>query len=115
LFTAGFSCSTWTNPEEMVRCLAALSKPGETLAAMNYVMDTLRIAPIYLVFARGMDIFNGPLAGADRPLDAGVHLGEWFRSAFCRCHMAPTYKPCLKSRTQTPCWRKSRPDLGLVP
>ncbi len=44
-------------------------------------MDTLRIAPFHPVFARGMEILNGPLAGAGRPLDASVRLGEWFHSA----------------------------------
>jgi SAM-dependent methyltransferase len=69
------------NPVEMVRRLAALTKPGGTLVAMDYVMDTIRIAPFHPVFARGIEILNGTLVGAGRPLDAGVRLGEWFRSA----------------------------------
>ncbi len=66
---------------EMVRRLAALTKPGGTLVAMDYVMDTIRIAPHHPVFQRGIDILLGTLAGAGRPVDAGVRLGEWFRNA----------------------------------
>ena len=69
------------DPVEMLRRLAALTKPGGTLIAMDYVMDTVRVAPRHPVFVRGIEILLGTLAGAGRPLDAGVRLGEWFRSA----------------------------------
>ena len=69
------------DPVEMVRRLAALTKPGGTLIAMDYVMDTMRCAPFDPVLTRGMEILNETLAAAGRPLDAGVRLGEWFRSA----------------------------------
>ncbi|MGB5558549.1 MAG: class I SAM-dependent methyltransferase [Paracoccaceae bacterium] len=69
------------DPVKMVRRLAALTKPGGTLVAMDYVIDALRIAPFHPVLARGIEIVNSTLAGAGRPLDAGVRLGEWFRDA----------------------------------
>jgi SAM-dependent methyltransferase len=69
------------DPVKMVRRLAALTKPGGTLVAMDYVMDTVRVAPHHPVFARGIEILLGTLSGAGRPLDAGVRLGEWFRAA----------------------------------
>ncbi len=69
------------DPVKMVRRLAALTKPRGTLVAMDYVMGTLQIAPFHPVLARGIEILNGTLAGAGRPLDAGVRLGEWFREA----------------------------------
>jgi SAM-dependent methyltransferase len=69
------------DPVAPVKRLAALTKPGGTLVAMDYVMDTIRIAPFDPVLARGMEILLGTLAGGKRPLDAGVRLGEWFRAA----------------------------------
>jgi ubiquinone/menaquinone biosynthesis C-methylase UbiE len=69
------------DPVALVRRLAALTKPGGTLVAMDYVMDTMRIAPFDPVLARGMEILNGTLAAGGRPLDAGVRLAEWFRAA----------------------------------
>lgn len=69
------------DPVEMVRRLAALTRPGGTLVAMDFVNDTYRIAPHHPVLARAIEIVNGTLAGAGRPLDAGVRLGEWFHNA----------------------------------
>lgn len=69
------------DPVDMIRRLAALTRPGGTLVAMDYVMDTIRFAPDHPALARGIEILNGTLAGAGRPLDAGVRLGEWFRAA----------------------------------
>ncbi|MEM7445238.1 MAG: methyltransferase domain-containing protein [Pseudomonadota bacterium] len=69
------------DPVEMVRRLAALTKKGGTLVAMDYVMDTMRVAPSDPVLERGMEILNGTLSAAGRPLDAGVRLGEWFCAA----------------------------------
>jgi SAM-dependent methyltransferase len=69
------------DPVKMVRRLAALTKPGGTLVAMDYVMDTVRVAPNHPVFARGIEILLGTLSGAGRSIDAGVRLGEWFVKA----------------------------------
>lgn len=69
------------DPVAMVRRLAALTRPGGTLVMMDYVMDTMRIAPHHPVLARGIEIINGTLAGAGRPLDAGLRLMEWSRAA----------------------------------
>jgi SAM-dependent methyltransferase len=69
------------DPVEMVRRLAAQIRPGGTLVAMDYVMDTARIAPFHPILQRGIEIMNGTMAGAGRPLDAGVRLGEWFSKA----------------------------------
>jgi SAM-dependent methyltransferase len=69
------------DPVAMVRRLAALTNPGGTLVAMDYVMDTMRFAPFDPVLERGVQILNGTLAAGGRPLDAGVRLGEWFRGA----------------------------------
>ena len=69
------------DPVAMVRRLAALTKPGGTLVAMDYVMNTMQVAPFDPVLVRGIEIVNGTLAAGGRPLDAGVRLGEWFRAA----------------------------------
>lgn len=69
------------DPVEMVRRLAALTKPGGTLVAMDYVMATAMVAPSDPVFDRGIEIFSNTFAAVRRPLDAGVRLGEWFRGA----------------------------------
>lgn len=69
------------DPVAMVRRLAALTRPGGTLVAMDYVNNTHRIAPHHPVLARAIEIINGTLSGAGRPLDAGLRLGEWFRGA----------------------------------
>lgn len=69
------------DPVEMVRRLASLTKPGGILVAMDYVMDTTRVAPHHPVFERAIEVVNGTLAGAGRSLNAGVRLGEWFRNA----------------------------------
>jgi ubiquinone/menaquinone biosynthesis C-methylase UbiE len=69
------------DPVTLVKRLASLTKPGGTLVAMDYVMDTLRIAPFDAVLNRGIEILNGTMTGGGRPLDAGVRLGEWFRAA----------------------------------
>lgn len=69
------------DPVEMVRRLAALTKPGGTLVAMDYVMVTAMFVPDHPVLRRGIEIMNGTLAAAGRPLDAGARLGEWFRGA----------------------------------
>jgi SAM-dependent methyltransferase len=69
------------DPLAMVRRLAALTRPGGTLVMMDYVMNTLQIAPHHPVLERGIEIINGTLAGAGRPLDAGLRLVEWCRAA----------------------------------
>lgn len=69
------------DPVEMVRRLAAQAKPGGTLIVMDYVMDSLRVWPFHPKLQRGIEIINGALAAAGRPLDAGVRLGEWFTKA----------------------------------
>jgi len=69
------------DPVEMVRRLAALTKPGGTLVAMDYVMAATMVAPPDPVLVRGIEIMNRTLAAAGRPLDAGVRLGGWFREA----------------------------------
>ncbi len=69
------------DPVAMVRRLAGLVKPGGTLVAMDYVMDTIRVAPDNAVLSRGVAVMNGVFAAAGRPLDAGVRLAEWFVAA----------------------------------
>ena len=68
------------DPVAMVRRLAALTKPGGTLVAIDSVLDTARCAPFEPNLARAFEIMQGTLAAAGRPLDAGVRLGEWFRA-----------------------------------
>lgn len=72
------------NPVEMVRRLAALTKPGGTLVAMDYVMAATMVAPPDPVLMRGIEIINRTLTAAGRPLDAGVRLASWFREAGLR-------------------------------
>ena len=69
------------DPVAMVRRLAALTRPGGTLVMMDYVMNTLQIAPHHPVLQRGIEIVKGTLAAAGRPLDAGMRLVEWSRAA----------------------------------
>ena len=69
------------DPVAMVRRLAELTKPGGTLLAMDYVMNTIRSAPDDAVLSRGIEVLNGTFAAAGRPLDAGVRLGQWFMEA----------------------------------
>jgi SAM-dependent methyltransferase len=69
------------DPVAMVRRLAALTRPGGTLVMMDYVMNTLQIAPHHPVLERGIEIVNGTLAAAGRPLNAGMRLVEWSRAA----------------------------------
>lgn len=69
------------DPVAMVRRLAALTRPGGTLVMMDYVVNTLQIAPHHPVLARGIEIIKGTFAGAGRPLDAGLRLVEWSRAA----------------------------------
>jgi SAM-dependent methyltransferase len=69
------------DPVAMVRRLAALTKPGGTLVAIDSVLDTMRCAPDEPAVSRAFDIMLGAFAAAGRPLDAGVRLGEWFRAA----------------------------------
>lgn len=69
------------DPVAMVRRLAALTRPGGTLVMMDYVMNTLQIAPHHPVLARGVEIIKDTFAGAGRPLDAGLRLVEWSRAA----------------------------------
>lgn len=69
------------DPVAMVRKLASLLKPGGTLIAMDYVMETMLCAPSHPVLDRGMEVVNGTLEAAGRSLRAGVQLGEWFTAA----------------------------------
>jgi SAM-dependent methyltransferase len=69
------------DPVTMIRRLAALTKPGGTLVAMDYVVNTYQVAPRDPVLVRGIEIVTSTLAAGGRPLDAGVRLGEWFRAA----------------------------------
>jgi SAM-dependent methyltransferase len=67
------------DPVAMVRHLAALTKPGSVVVAMDY--ETMRHAPFHPTLSCGTEILNGTLAAVGRPLDAGVRLGEWFVAA----------------------------------
>ena len=69
------------DPVEMVRRLAAQTKPGGTLVAMDYVTAAMMCAPPDPVLDRGIQVLRDTFAAAGRPLDAGVRLGEWFRGA----------------------------------
>jgi SAM-dependent methyltransferase len=69
------------DPVAMVRRLAALTRPGGTLVMMDYVVNTMQIAPHHPVLERGIEILKGTLAGAGRPLNAGMRLVEWTRAA----------------------------------
>lgn len=69
------------DPVAMVRRLAALTRPGGTLVMMDYVVNTMQIAPHHPVLERGIEIVKGTLAGAGRPLNAGMRLIEWSRAA----------------------------------
>lgn len=69
------------DPVDMVRRLAALTRPGGVLVSMDYVMAAALVAPPDPVLMRGIEIMNQTLAAAGRPLDAGLRLATWFREA----------------------------------
>ncbi|MDA7430433.1 class I SAM-dependent methyltransferase [Primorskyibacter aestuariivivens] len=69
------------DPIAMVRRLAALTRPGGVLVAMDYVIAAALVAPPDPVLVRGIEIMNLTLAAAGRSLDAGARLASWFREA----------------------------------
>ncbi|WP_170610663.1 class I SAM-dependent methyltransferase [Ruegeria arenilitoris] len=69
------------DPVETVRRLSTLVKPGGTLMAMDYVMNTMQFAPSDDTLQRGVDILLQTFEKTERPIDCGVRLSEYFTSA----------------------------------
>ena len=69
------------NPVDMVRKLTAMLKPGGTLIAMDYVLNTMQVAPDEPTLQRGIKLLQDVFAGMGRPLDCGVRLAEYFSQA----------------------------------
>lgn len=69
------------DPVDMVKRLSAMLKPGGTLIAMDYVMNTMQLAPAEPTLQRGMELLLDVFEKTGRPLDCGVRLGEYFVNA----------------------------------
>lgn len=69
------------DPVDAVAKLAALLKPGGTLIAMDYVMNTMQIAPAEPTMERGIQLVLDVFEKSGKPLDCGVRLGEYFTRA----------------------------------
>lgn len=67
-----------SDPVDTVRKLMELLKPGGTLIAMDYVLDTMHVAPDQPVLRRGADLMLDVFKGTGRPVDCGVRLAEYF-------------------------------------